>query len=227
MHKSADSLPDRLSPELDALLRAKGRRRRLRKGDLLYVRGSAPDAVFRVESGAVQLSTTSPSGREAVLSVVEPGRWFGELTLVIRAPRVHDARALEDSELLVVSARHFHDAVDDRPDHLAELLRLVCHRYKWVIEWIDAAILQPLPQRLAGQLLAAHEIAAADERVATSGLRVSQEALGQMLGASRQSVNRQLKQWESDGLLRLSYGRITIVDADALRRVSAGARPTA
>lgn len=225
MNEPVESTPDRLSPELDALLSAKGRRRRLHKGDILYARGSAPESVFRVETGALQLSTTSPSGREAVLAVVEPGRWFGELTLFIRAPRVHDARALEDSDLLVVSAQHFHDVVDARPDHLAELLRLVCHRYKWAIERIDAAILQPLPQRLAQHLLTAREMAAGDPRGAVPGLRVSQEALGQMLGASRQSVNRQLKQWESDGLLGLSYGRITLLDVDALLRVSAGVSP--
>lgn len=209
--------PDRLSPELDALLRAAARPRRLSKGELLYARGSAPSAVFRVVSGAVQLSTTSSGGREAVLGVVEPGRWFGELTLFIDAPRVHDARALADAELLVVAARDFHRIVDDRPDHLAELLRLVCHRYKWAIERIDAAILLPLPLRLARELLISHERAASDAR---AGLRVSQEALGQMLGVSRQSVNRQLKAWEAAGLLTLSYGRVTILDAAAMRRAS-------
>ena len=82
----------------------------------------------------------------------------------------------------------------------------------------------PLPQRLARQLLSAHEMSSGDD--ASAGLRVSQEALGQMLGVSRQSVNRQLKQWESEGLLSLSYGRIRLLDVDAVLRASIG-QPTA
>ena len=80
------SAPDRLSPELERLLRVGARRRQLSKNEVLYTRGSAPDSVFCVESGAVQLSATSVNGREAVLGVAEQGRWFGELTLFIAAP---------------------------------------------------------------------------------------------------------------------------------------------
>ncbi|GAA4416414.1 Crp/Fnr family transcriptional regulator [Quisquiliibacterium transsilvanicum] len=212
--------PDRLSPELDGLLRAKGRRRRLSRGEVLYARGSSPGSVYRVESGAIQLSTTSRSDREAVLGVVEPGRWFGELTLLIEAPRVHDARALADTEVVVVPARRFHEVLGDRSDYLLEFLRLVCHRYKWAIERIDATILQPLAVRLAQCLLATQEGIARDEAAGPAELRLSQEGLGQMLGASRQSVNRQLKQWESEGLLTLAYGRIRLLDTQALRAIA-------
>lgn len=212
--------PDRLSPALDTLLRNESRRRHLAKGQILYARGSRPESVFCVESGAIQLSTTSSSGREAVLGVVEPGRWFGELTLFIEAPRVHDAKALSDTELLVVSGRSLYDIVNNRSDHLLEFLRLVCYRYKWAIERIDATILQPLSVRLAQLLLATHEASAGNRPERPPELRLSQEGLGHMLGASRQSVNRQLKQWESDGLLRVSYGRIMLLDLDGLRRIS-------
>lgn len=211
---------DRLSPELDSLLRQGARRRRLARGEILYARGSKADSVFCVESGAIQLSTTSHSGREAVLAVAEPGRWFGELTLFIEAPRVHDATAVADTELLVISAHRLHEIVDNRSEYLLEFLRLVCHRYKWAIERIDATILQPFPVRLARVLLGAHETAAGHRASGPPELRLSQEGLGQMLGASRQSVNRQLKQWESNGLLSVSYGRIMLLDLEALRRIS-------
>ena len=137
------SAPDRLSPELERLLRVGARRRQLSKNEVLYTRGSAPDSVFCVESGAVQLSATSVNGREAVLGVAEQGRWFGELTLFINAPRVHDARALVKTELLVVPARRLHEVVDNLAqvsnDHSAET------------------------QRRAGRLLAARD---ADEQAA-------------------------------------------------------------
>mgnify|MGYP001570494753 FL=1 len=214
------SAPDRLSPELERLLRVGARRRQLSKNEVLYTRGSAPDSVFCVESGAVQLSATSVNGREAVLGVAEQGRWFGELTLFINAPRVHDAKALVKTELLVVPARRLHEVADSNADYLREFLRVVCYRYKWAIERIDASILQPLSVRLAQRLLAEREMAMREGAAQQPELRLSQEGLAQRLGASRQSVNRQLKEWESQGLLRLVYGGVTLLDPEALRRVS-------
>ncbi|HAU56529.1 MAG TPA: Crp/Fnr family transcriptional regulator [Comamonadaceae bacterium] len=211
---------DRLSPELERLLRVGARRRQLSKNEVLYTRGSAPDSVFCVESGAVQLSATSVNGREAVLGVAEQGRWFGELTLFINAPRVHDAKALVKTELLVVPARRLHEVVDHNADYLREFLRVVCYRYKWAIERIDASILQPLAVRLAQRLLAEREMVMREGESQQPELRLSQEGLAQRLGASRQSVNRQLKEWESKGLLRVVYGGVTLLDTEALRRVS-------
>lgn len=214
--------PDQLSPALDGLLRAQARRQQLARGQALYARGAPPAALYCVESGAVQLSTSARSGREAVLGVVQPGRWFGELTLFIQAPRVHDARALVDSVLLVVPAAAFHAVVDHRPEHLLEFVRLVCHRYKWAIERIDAGILQPLPARLAQLLLMGDAPPVPGAAGDAAERQQSQESLAQMLGSSRQSVNRLLKQWEALGLLRLAYGRIRLLDPQALQRLAQG-----
>lgn len=157
-------------------------------------------------------------GREAVVSILEPGQWFGEVSLFVDAHRTYDTRALVDSELLVVPAQAFHHIVDDQPKFLLEFIRLVCRRYRWALEWIDETILQPLPVRLARRLLAAqhaHLLSMPGDTEAS--LRLSQEDLGHMLGVSRQSVNRQLKEWEAQGILRLDYGRIAVLDHGALR----------
>lgn len=203
------------SPQLESELVRGARRRCLARGEVLYHQGSIPEAIYRVESGAVQLSTTSPNGKEAVLGVVESGMWFGELSLFIRESRVHDAKALTDTELLIIPDAHFHRTVDDAPPFLRELLELVCRRYKWAIERIDASILRPVPVRLADRLLAEQQLSHPDA-LAGARLRLSQERLGQMLGVSRQTVNKQLKQWESEGIVTLTYGRITVVDPEAL-----------
>jgi len=218
--RQIEKSPDRLSKELEDLLRASARRRRLSRNESLYVRGASPEAIFCVESGAIQLSVTSLRGREAVLNVVEPGRWFGELTLLIEAPRVHDAKALVDTELLVVPADRLHSIVDDKPAFLLEFLRLVCHRYKWAIERIDSTILQPLSVQLAHLLIAEVTTSLQTDITGPHELRLSQEGIGQMLGVSRQSVNRQLKQWELDGILKVAYGRITLLDLEALKRIT-------
>ncbi|MCY1259868.1 HTH-type transcriptional regulator Cmr [compost metagenome] len=213
--------PELLSPELEKLLRTHAIRRQLAKNEVLFTYGSSPDALFCVDKGLIRVSVTAANGREAVVSVLEPGQWFGEVSLFIDAPRVYDTRAVIDSELLVVPAIAFHRIVDGRPEFLLEFIRLICRRYRWALEWIDETILQPLPVRLARRLLAAqhaHMLSVPDDT--RSALRLSQEDLGHMLGVSRQSVNRQLKEWESQKVLRLEYGRVTLLDQDALRRLA-------
>ncbi|WP_455282392.1 Crp/Fnr family transcriptional regulator [Cupriavidus necator] len=213
--------PELLSPELEKLLRTHAIRRQLAKNEVLFTYGSSPDALFCVDKGLIRVSVTAANGREAVVSMLEPGQWFGEVSLFIDAPRVYDTRAVVDSELLAVPANAFHRIVDGRPEFLLEFIRLICRRYRWALEWIDETILQPLPVRLARRLLAAqhaHMLSAPDDT--RSALRLSQEDLGHMLGVSRQSVNRQLKEWESQKVLRLEYGRVTLLDQEALRRLA-------
>lgn len=207
---------DALSPAFDRQLRAVARRRTLMKHENLYWRGAAPDAIYCVESGAVQLSTTSVNGKESVLGVVEPGRWFGELALFTKDPRPHDAKALTTTEMLVVSERCLHDIVDHQPSHLLEILRLVCRRYKWAIDRFDASVLQPLPVRLAHLLVAEAQSFSSQPASQSSEIKLPQESLGHMLGASRQSINRLLKLWEAQGVLRVTYGKITLLKPDYL-----------
>ncbi|QJD58998.1 Crp/Fnr family transcriptional regulator [Pseudomonas sp. gcc21] len=208
-----------LSPGLDSLLRQHARRHYLPRKDQLFYRGSAPDALFCLLSGRVRLSVTGASGREALLSVVPPGHWFGEASVFSGEPRVHDAFAEVDSELLVVPARVLHQLVDHQSTYLLEFLRLMGLRYKSTLERMDDSVLQPLPVRLALQLLAlANTTEATDSPKAGCQLRVAQESLAQMLGVSRQSVNKILKQWEQAGMIAIRYRSIDLLAPESLAR---------
>lgn len=210
----------RLAPELDRALRERARVRRIEKGLSLYAHGSAPDAIFCLEQGLIRLSATAANGREAILSLLEPGQWFGELSLLSKAPRLHHAIAVVTSDVLVLPASEFHDVVDQNPAFLRELLRLVCSRYKSALERVDAITLFPLPVRLARRLLSELDARAPGGSVSEVALKVSQENLGQMLGVTRQSINRQLREWEAQEIVRLRYGSILVVDQIALRRLA-------
>jgi CRP/FNR family cyclic AMP-dependent transcriptional regulator len=202
----------RLPAEVQAVLLAAASRRLLARGDALFHKGSLPDALFGVVSGTLRVSVVSAAGREAVIALLEKDHWFGEVSLFVGAQRVYDTCALDDCEIAVVPAAAFHHLVATRPDvHLA-LTRLVCHRLRHALAWIDDAILMPLPVRLAHRLLALDAGAGA--------LAVSQEELAFMLGVSRQSINRQLGLWQDQGLVRTSYGRIELLDSAALARLA-------
>jgi CRP/FNR family transcriptional regulator, cyclic AMP receptor protein len=204
----------RLPADVQAVLLAAARRTTLARGEALFRKGSLPDALFGVLTGQLRVSVVSASGREAVIALLDRDQWFGEVSLFVGAERVYDTCAVEDAEIAVVPAAAFHHLVATRPDvHLA-LTRLVCYRLRHALAWIDDAILMPLPVRLAHRLLA---LASAG----TDALGVSQEELAFMLGVSRQSINRQLGLWQDQGLVRTSYGRIELVDPDALARLAA------
>ena len=211
---AADRL--RLPGDVQHLLLQAAHRRQLQRGDSLFLKGSAPDALFGVVSGALRVSVVAPGGREAVIAVLEPGHWFGEVSLFVGRERVYDTCAVEPAEIAVVAAEDFHRLVDTQPAVHMAFTRLVCMRLRQALAWIDDAILQPLPVRLAHRLLTldARPGAAAPDGAAV--LAVSQEDLASMLGVSRQSVNRQLKLWEDEGVLRVGYRVVELMDRTRL-----------
>ncbi|MDW5441155.1 Crp/Fnr family transcriptional regulator [Polaromonas sp. SM01] len=204
-------------PVAHLLLQA-SQRRKLSRGEPLFAYGSAPDAMFGMVTGAVRTSITSASGREFVLGLLQAGHWFGEVSLLDGLPRVYAAHAVGDCEVAVLPAATFWPLAAKHPEvHLA-LTRLVCHRLRLALAWIDDTVLMPLPARLARRITALLQGGGAS---GDSGVvPLSQEDLAAQLGVSRQSINRQLKLWEKQGLLRIDYGRIAVFDRAALAQLA-------
>jgi len=215
----------RLAEDVQARLLAVAHRRTLARGESLFHKGSSPDALFGVVSGSLRVSVVAPGGREAVIAMLEPGHWFGEVSLLVGRERVYDTCAVDTTEMAVVAAADFHRLVAEHSDVHMAFTRLVCLRLRQALAWIDDVILMPLPVRLAHRLLTLDARAeGADEGTGKGGgtlLGVSQEDLSFMLGVSRQSVNRQLKLWEEDGTLRVRYRAIELLDRAQLERHAA------
>jgi CRP/FNR family cyclic AMP-dependent transcriptional regulator len=215
----------RLPQDVQQRLLAVAHRRTLTRGESLFHKGSSPDALFGVVGGSLRVSVVASGGREAVIAMLEPGHWFGEVSLLVGRERVYDTCAVDTTEMAVVTAADFHRLVAEHPDVHMAFTRLVCLRLRQALAWIDDVILMPLPVRLAHRLLTldARAAAPADASGGSGGtlLGVSQEDLSFMLGVSRQSVNRQLKLWEEDGTLRVRYRSIELLDREQLERHAA------
>lgn len=196
--------------------------RRVAAGHRLFSRGDGAQAGwFGLVEGSVRISGTSAEGRESVLTFVEPGRWFGETSLVDGLRRTHDAEAHVPSVLLVVSPPDFEDLLAARPELSRALLRLANWRLRLAYIGLEELATQPLEPRLARQLVG---LARAYGTPMADGLHIElhlpQEMLGQLMGVSRQRINLTLKEWEGRRLIRQRYGRIVIADQPGLEALT-------
>lgn len=213
-----DSKLNSFSPEFETTLRTHARVLRLPNKGVLYKYGGASDGMYCLERGLLRLSVTSENGREAVLNVIRPGRWFGEACLLGEEPRINDARAITDCDVLVVPADSLRKILFAHSEYMFEITRMICKRYRLSLMRNDASILLPLQVRMAKRILEGLTSQCPNHgAIEAPVLRVSQEALSQMLGVSRQSVNRLLKEWETRSILRVSYGQIALLDVEALQ----------
>jgi CRP-like cAMP-binding protein len=203
-----------LPPHLANELVQHGRRFSIEKGALVHHKGDPPDGLYQLISGRIRISTVSDDGRELVLADLTPGSFFGEISLFDGLPRTHDALALEKSELLIVPTQKFHALLAEKPALAKHFLHVLSAKLRLCFAALDALSLQGVPERLAQRLLWLAE------RGGKRAVTVSQTDLALMVGATRQSINKQLKAWERAGLVALRGRRIVLEDAAALRRLA-------
>ncbi len=199
------------------------RLRRLEDGQRLHAQGDLPDGLYGVSTGAMRISSTGADGREALLTILSPGNWFGEISLFDGLPRTHDAHAMGPTEVLVIPRREFHQLLERRPELYPHFMRLLCLRLRQSFSMLEDSALLPLPARLAKRLLMhAQQYSEPGPGGDRLSIQLSQETLGLMLNSSRQSINRLLKQFEQAGWVQIHYSQISILDEAALTRVATG-----
>lgn len=208
-----------LPPEIDKVLLKASRVRTLVKSEAVFPQGSEPLGMFRVLHGTLGVHSLGASGRQLFLTQLASGDWFGEVPLLDGLPRTYDVRAASQATIAVLPVSAFWQIIETRPDVLLAITRLVCGRFRMALDWAGSAILHPLPVRLANRLASLIKFSGVEDGLC---LKVSQEKIAQQLGVSRQSVNRQLKIWEAEGLLVVRYSAVTILDLQKLRETAGG-----
>jgi CRP/FNR family transcriptional regulator, cyclic AMP receptor protein len=207
----------KLSMPLRQAILSRSQVRRLADGALLTLRGAPADEWCGVAKGAVRVSSVSLSGREITLTYVEPGVWFGDIALFDSLPRTHDSNAHGETTLLVVRKTDFHDLLAQHVELYDALLRLNCRRLRLMFDQIEDLNTRPLGARLAKQiLLLARSYGVQEGDEIRIGLQLAQEDLAQLLGASRQRVNQELKGFEREGALRIEPTRLVVLSKDKL-----------
>lgn len=210
-----------LTPDdIDALL-SHARFQHHRTGDIIFAKGSPGRSMMAVLDGSIRISSTAIGGREVVLAILHAGEIFGEIALLDGGERTADATAMTDCDILIIDHRDFIPFLEQRSDLCVRLLRILCHRLRQTDEQVEAALFERLEARVAKALIRLAADAAGDRRRPPQPvrLRVSQQELAGMVGASRESVNKQLHVWQRGGFLQLGKRLIVIPDPSALEEL--------
>jgi CRP/FNR family transcriptional regulator, cyclic AMP receptor protein len=205
---------ERLSErELDALL-ALTTTKKVRKGQFLCRKGDPGISLFAVLEGRLRATGEGRDGKEVVLSLMDPGDVIGEIALLDQQPRSATVQAVDEATLLTLHRRDLVPFLERNPRAAIELAGVLAKRVRDLTELMEDTVFLGLPSRLAKKLL---NLAARYGRPAEGGgvrieLKLPQHQLGELVGTSRESINKQLRQWGEEGLVHFEAGYVTIRD---------------
>lgn len=213
----------RLSPSLRHDILRSAYVKRYKDGALICARGDMPEAWMACAKGAIRVSSTSFTGRQVTLAYIEPGVWVGDMALFDGDTRTHDAYAHGETTLLCVSQADFQKILQQHVELYDALLRLQAQRLRQLYGLVEDLNTLPLRARLAKQLLHLARSYGVTNLAGDGEIRISlqlaQEELAQLLGASRQRVNQELKTLEREGSIRIEPTGLVVRDRPALRAI--------
>ena len=226
MTKAADESVIRSAPLFSALndeeaasLRASMTQVKVSKGHTLFKEGDEGDRLYVVLEGKLKLGTTSIDGRENLLSILGPGEMFGELSLFDPEPRTATATAVTDAKLLALAHDQVIGLVTRHPQASLELLRRLAQRLRKSNEILADLVFADVPGRVAKAII---DLGARFGQKKDDGLHVNhdltQEELAQLVGASRETVNKALADFASRGWVRLEPRAVVVLDYERIAK---------
>jgi CRP-like cAMP-binding protein len=192
---------------------------RLARGEVLFRQGDRGQHAYVVTEGKIKLGRTSSDGRENLLAVLGPGQMFGELSLFDPGPRAATATAVTDCVLQGLSHGELLHWLTGRPDVAHGLLTQLAGRLRRANDVVADLVFSDVPGRVAKALL---DLSSRFGRTADDGVHVhhdlTQEELAQLVGASRETVNKALADFVSRGWIRLEPRSVVLLDTGRLKR---------
>ena len=191
----------------------------LKRGEVLFNEGDDGSQLYVVTDGKIKLGRTSPDGRENLLAILGPGQMFGELSFFDPGPRSATATAVTDVTIQSLSHEALTPVLSSHAEVAMALLNQLAGRLRRTNEVVGDLVFSDVPGRVAKALL---DLASRFGRKADDGVHVNhdltQEELAQLVGASRETVNKALADFASRGWLRLEPRSVVILDLERLQR---------
>ena len=186
--------------------------------------GEPARALFAIVRGRLKVASCGPDGRDTVLGIMAEGEVFGEVALLDGGMRSATCTAIEPCELLVIDRAQFMELLEVSPAIAVKLLDVLAQRLRRLSQRSEDAAFLDVPSRLARSLLDLASRFGEQERARSKEIRISlklsQQELGDLVGATRESVNKHLSEWTRQGILRVQGGRMVIADLESVRRLA-------
>ena len=208
-----------LDDEAASTLMSSMAKRRLERGDVLFHEGDQGDRLYVIGEGKIKLGRRSSDGRENLVAILGPGEMFGELSLFDPGPRTMTATAVAETQLMGIGHEDLSGLLAGRPEVAKVLLAALAKRLRRTNENLADLVFTDVPGRVAKALL---DLSSRFGRPVEDGSRVAhdltQEELAQLVGASRETVNKALADFASRGWLRLEARAVLLHDVERLKR---------
>jgi len=184
-------------------------------------RGDIGSQIYVIAKGRVTIHTDSEEGKELGFGFMSAGDVFGEIAMFDGGERTATVKAIEDTEILVIERRDFIPFIEREPKVAVQLLVTLAGRLRSADEHFEDIFFRNLPGRLAKKFLGlADSYGKKTEDGIEIDLKLSQGEIGKLTGATRESINKQMRAWEMAGLIGCQKGFVTIKDHDALEEIS-------
>ncbi len=218
-HLRTAALFSALDDDAARALRASMIEQKLSRGDVLFSEGEPGDKLYVIESGKIKLGHTASDGRESLIAVLGAGEMIGELSLFDPGPRTATAAALTNCKVLAMGHEALLPWLVGRPDLAVSLLAALARRLRRTNEALADLVFSDVPGRVAKALL---ELGSKFGEPVPEGLLVThdltQEELAQLVGASRETVNKALADFSQRGWVRIEQRSVTLLDLERLER---------
>ncbi|HET57170.1 MAG TPA: Crp/Fnr family transcriptional regulator [Deltaproteobacteria bacterium] len=195
------------------------KRQVVHKGTVLFQKGEPGTTLYVIITGKIKIILPSSLGEEMVLAVFSGGDFFGEMALLDGMPRSADAVALEDAELLMLDQADFVSFLQNNPGAIQAILRSLSLRLRKTDDLLQDTCFLNVSGRLAKKLVElVEEHGTRQDNEAVFDLSLTQADLARMVGASRESVNKELRTLREKGLITIEGRSFTIHNMERLRR---------
>ncbi|MDR3413869.1 MAG: Crp/Fnr family transcriptional regulator [Formivibrio sp.] len=179
----------------------------------VVLQGSQSQEMYAILRGRLKVIRESVDGREATLGILEPGEVFGELAMLDGEPRTATVETLEPCELLALRRNDVIGFLENHPKVMRQLILVLCQRLRSADNLVQDTLFLPLPQRLGKTLKSLAVEHGSDGLI---DLKFTQQEIGNLVGASRESVNKQLNAWENEGWLVMEEGYLRLLSPEQL-----------
>ena len=209
-----------LSPALVQRLAAHARQVSYPAKRRIFSKGDEGHGLLAVLSGIVKISVHSDAEREILLNLIGPDEIFGEIALLDGRPRTADATALTKCLIMTLDRRDFLTLLTEEPNAAVKLLEVVSARLRATSQQVEDLSFGDFPTRLARILIRLARIQGTVDQPQPR-VTITQQELGRMIGLSRETTNRHLRDWEESGYVSLEKGVCIIKDRQRLTKLAA------